>query len=76
MMWKFSLSGHNAHDMMVIPKHKHKGESVKKTHLLTKPTRLQDINFDDLDDGIDSRWSARAEKSRIKNYRRMRNQES
>jgi len=49
---------------------------VKKTHLLTKPTRVQDINFDDLDDGIDTRWQERTEKSRIRSYRRLRHQES
>lgn len=48
---------------------------MKKTHLLTKPTRVQDINFDDLDDGVDSRWDSRAEKNRIKSYRKLRNQE-
>jgi hypothetical protein len=49
---------------------------VKKTHLLTKPTRVQDINFDDLDDGMDARWTDRAEKSRIRSYRKLRHQES
>lgn len=57
-------------------KPKHKGELVKKTHLLTKPTRVQDINFDDLDDGIDTRWSEKAERSRIRSYRKLRHQES
>lgn len=49
---------------------------MKKTHLLTKPTRVQDINFDDLDDGIDTRWTDRAEKSRVRSYRKLRRQES
>ena len=61
---------------MFVPPKNHKEDSVKKTHLLTKPTRVQDINFEDLDDGIDTRWSDRAEKSRIKSYRKLRHQES
>lgn len=61
--------------MMNIPI-KHKEEPVKKTHLVTKPTRVQDINFDDLDDSMDTRWSERAERSRIKSYRKLRHQEA
>jgi hypothetical protein len=54
----------------------HKENPVKKLHLLTKPTRVQDINFDDLDDGIDTRGSERAERSRVRSYRKLRNQEA
>ena len=53
----------------------HKEKPLKKTHLLTKPTRIQDINFDDLDDGIDTRGTERAERSRIRSYRKLRHQE-
>jgi hypothetical protein len=49
---------------------------VKKTHLLTKPTRVQDINFDDFDEGLDTRGSERAERSRIRSYRKLRHQEA
>jgi hypothetical protein len=49
---------------------------VKKTHLLTKPTPVQDIDFYDLDEGFDTKAAARAEKSRIRSYRKMRHQES
>ena len=31
-------------------------------HLLTKPTRIQDINFDNLDDDADTRGTERAER--------------
>jgi hypothetical protein len=54
----------------------HKEDPVKKTHLLTKPTRVQDINFDDLDEGVDTHWSDRAERSRVRSYRKLRRQES
>lgn len=54
----------------------HKENAVKKTHLLTKPTRIQDINFDDLDDGIDTRGAERVERSRIRSYRKLRRAES
>ena len=49
---------------------------MKKTHLLTKPTRVQDIDFDDLDDDLNQKWYARAERSRIRSYRKLRHQES
>ncbi len=49
---------------------------MKKTHLLTKPTRVQDINFDDFDEALDTRGSERAERSRIRSYRRLRHQEA
>lgn len=49
---------------------------MKKRHLLTKPTRVQDINFDDLDDGVDTKWSMRAERSRVRSYRKVRRQEA
>ncbi|HSH55580.1 MAG TPA: hypothetical protein VK983_02005 [Candidatus Limnocylindrales bacterium] len=49
---------------------------MKKTHLVTKPTRIQDMNFDDLDESVDSRWTDRAERSRIKSYRKFRRQEA
>jgi hypothetical protein len=75
-MWNFSLCLCPPNDMMEIQPNKHKEDSVKKTHLLTKPTRVQDINFDDLDDGMDARWTDRAEKSRIRSYRKLRHQES
>lgn len=61
---------------MDIPPHKHKEDSVKKTHLLNRPMKVQDIDFDGLDEGFDARWSARAERSRIKSYRKLRHQES
>lgn len=75
-MWNFLLNLKHAYAMMNVQPNKHKEDSVKKTHLLTKPTRVQDINFDDLDDGVDTRWSDRAEKSRIRSYRKLRHQES
>lgn len=49
---------------------------MKKTHLLSKPTRIQDIDFDDFEDNFDSKGSNRAERSRIRSYRKLRNQES
>lgn len=49
---------------------------MKKTHLLTKPTRIQDINFDDFDEGVDARWAERVEKSRIRSYRKLRHPEA
>ncbi len=45
---------------------------MKKTHLLTKPTRIQDINFDDLVDGFDPRGTERTERYRVRNYRKLR----
>ena len=53
-----------------------KENKVKKMHLLTKPTRIQDINFDNLDDDADTRGTERAERSRIRNYRKLRHQEA
>lgn len=55
---------------------KQKEFQVKKMHLLTQPTRIQDINFEDLDDGADTRGAERAERSRIRSYRKMRHQEA
>lgn len=55
---------------------KHKEDSVKKTHLLNKPMRVQDIDFDQLDDGFDARWTEKAERSRVRSYRKLRHQES
>jgi hypothetical protein len=75
-MYNFLLCSARAYAKIAVHPIKHKEDFVKKTHLLTKPTRVQDINFDDLDDGIDTHWSDRAEKSRIKSYRRLRHQES
>jgi hypothetical protein len=49
---------------------------VKKTHLLTKPTKVQDIDFDDFEDNFDSRGTERAERSRIRSYRKLRHQEA
>jgi hypothetical protein len=49
---------------------------MKKMHLLTKPTRVQDINFDDFEDGLDTKGSERAERSRVRSYRRLRHQEA
>jgi hypothetical protein len=49
---------------------------VKKTHLLTKPMRVQDINFDDLDENLDTRGVQRAERSRVRSYRKLRRQEA
>lgn len=49
---------------------------MKKTHLLSQPTRIQDINFDDFDEGIDTRGIERAERSRIRSYRKLRHQEA
>lgn len=54
----------------------HKENLVKKMNVLTQPTRIQDINFDDFDDGIDTRGTARAERSRVRSYRKLRHQES
>ncbi len=48
---------------------------LKKTHLLTQPTRIQDINFDDLDDGVDTRGAERVERSRLRSYRKLCHQE-
>ena len=75
-MWEFSLVSQYAYANIEVPSIKHKEDSVKKTHLLTKPMKVQDIDFDGLDDGFDARWSARAERSRIKSYRKLRHQES
>jgi hypothetical protein len=75
-MYKFSLWLSTASDKMDIQHINIRGILVKKTHLLTKPTRVQDINFDDLDDGIDTRFSDRVEKSRLRSYRKLRHQES
>ena len=49
---------------------------MKKTHLVTQPTRIEDINFDDFDDGLDTRWSHRIEQFRVKSNRRIRHQEA
>lgn len=75
-MWNFSLGSSSISAMIDIQTSKHKGDSVKKTHLLTKPTRVQDINFDELDDDFTTQWSERAEKSRIRAFRKLRHQES
>jgi hypothetical protein len=48
---------------------------VKKRHLLTKPTRVSDINFDDFEDILDTKATSRAERSRVRSYRKIRNQE-
>ena len=53
-----------------------KGAPVKKTHLLTKPTRNQDIDFDNFEDNFESMGSGRAERSRVRSYRKVRNQEA
>lgn len=45
-------------------------------HLLTKPIRNQDINFEDFEDGADTKGSERAERSRIRSYRKLRHQEA
>lgn len=49
---------------------------MKKTHLLTKPTRVEDIDFYELDNEPSQRWNQRAERMRIRNYRRLRHQEA
>jgi hypothetical protein len=49
---------------------------VKKTHLLSKPTRIQDIDFDDFEDSFDTKGSNRVERSRIRSYRKIRHQEA
>lgn len=49
---------------------------MKKTHLLTKPTRIQDIDFYDFEDDYDTQTNNRAERSRIRSYRKLRHQES
>lgn len=49
---------------------------MKKTHLLTKPTRITDINFEDFDDAYDTLGSERAERSRVRSYRKLRHPEA
>ena len=45
---------------------------MKKAHLLTKPTRIQDIDFDELVEEYDPRASERAERFRVRSYRKLR----
>jgi hypothetical protein len=61
--------------MMIVPPTR-KGALVKKTHLLSKPTRIQDIDFDDFEDSFDTKGSNRVERSRIRSYRKIRHQEA
>lgn len=49
---------------------------MKKTHILTQPTRIQDLNFDDMYDDFNDKGSQRSERLRIRSYRKLRQQES
>jgi len=70
------LTVFNISECHYIYTNKQKEYPVKKMHLLTQPTRIQDINFEDLDDGADTRGTERAERSRVRSYRKLRHQEA
>lgn len=45
---------------------------MKKWKLLTQPTRLSDLSFDDLYEDITSDWELKAERLRARRWRKLR----
>ncbi len=47
---------------------------MKKRHLLTQPTRIDDLSFDDLYDDISNDWEGKAERLQVRRWRKIKNQ--
>lgn len=47
---------------------------MKKRHLVTKPTRLSDLKFEDLYEDIADDWEAKAERLQARRWRKIKHQ--
>ncbi len=45
---------------------------MKKFKILTKPTSVKDLSFDDFYDDISSHWELKAEKLQARRWRKLR----
>lgn len=51
-----------------------KDTSMTKYYILTQPTRLSDLSFDELDDGDDKSWRDKARKLQVRRWRKIKHQ--
>jgi hypothetical protein len=47
---------------------------MKRNKVLTQPTRVSELSFDELYDSIAKDWQQKAEKLRIRRWRRLKQQ--
>ncbi len=47
---------------------------MKKNKLLTQPTRIADVSFDDLNDGDTDDWRLKAERLQLRRWRKLKQQ--
>lgn len=47
---------------------------MKKFKILTKPTRVSDLSFDDLYDEMSSDWELKAERLQTRRWKKLRQQ--
>jgi hypothetical protein len=55
-------------------KRKERGGTMKKFKILTKPTRLTDLSFDDLYEDDDVDWQIKAERLQARRWRKLKHE--
>lgn len=60
--------------LFVLYKYHKVREGVVKKHILTKPTRLSDLTFDELYDDISSDWRQKAARLQARRWRMIKRQ--
>ncbi len=49
--------------------------NVQKYYIVTRPTRLSDLQFDDIDDGDDNaQWKQKSHSLQMRRWRKIKNQ--
>jgi hypothetical protein len=48
--------------------------NLQKYYIVTRPTRLSDLQFDDLDNDDDSKWKQKAQNLQTRRWRKIKNQ--
>jgi hypothetical protein len=47
---------------------------MKKFKILTKPTRVKDLSFEELQSGFSNNWELKAERLRARRWRKLKHQ--
>jgi hypothetical protein len=51
-----------------------KDVNMKKYYIVTRPTRLSDLTFDELEDETNSKWREKARQLQARRWRRIKQQ--
>ncbi|HET9721464.1 MAG TPA: hypothetical protein VFP32_00330 [Candidatus Saccharimonadales bacterium] len=48
--------------------------NLRKHYILTRPARLSDLSFDDIDDGAEAGWREKSRQMQARRWRKIRHQ--